>query len=124
MIAGELSPMVTGIVFCNLIAFCRDACELRYAREWTEALLRWCERQPQMVAYNGLCLVHRAEIMQWRGAWEQALQEARWAAERFAWGVLNELACGQAHQAGGGLSPAGGARCRRGRLPGGESVWL
>jgi DNA-binding NarL/FixJ family response regulator len=95
--AGELSPIVTGIVYCNTIAFCRDAYELRYAREWTEALSRWCERQPQMVAHNGLCLVHRAEIMQWRGAWEEALEEARRAAERFTRGVLNEIACGKAH---------------------------
>ena len=36
--AGELSPLVTGIVYCNTIAFCRDAYELRHAREWTEAL--------------------------------------------------------------------------------------
>jgi DNA-binding CsgD family transcriptional regulator len=95
--AGELSAIVTGIVYCNTIAFCRDAYELRHAREWTEALSRWCERQPEMVAHNGLCLVHRAEIMQLRGAWEAALQEARRAAERFTRGVLNELACGKAH---------------------------
>lgn len=95
--AGELSPIVTGIVYCNTIAFCRDAYELRHAREWTEALTRWCARQPEMVAHNGLCLVHRAEIMQLRGAWEEALEEARRAAERFTRGVLNELACGKAH---------------------------
>jgi DNA-binding NarL/FixJ family response regulator len=95
--AGELSPIVTGIVYCNTIAFCRDAYELRHAREWTEALTRWCERQPEMVAHNGLCLVHRAEIMQLRGAWEEALEEARRAAERFTRGVLNEIACGKAH---------------------------
>jgi tetratricopeptide (TPR) repeat protein len=95
--AGELSPIVTGIVYCNTIAFCRDAYELRYAREWTEALSRWCEGQPQMVAHNGLCLVHRAEIMQLAGAWEEALEESRRAAERFTQGVLNELACGKAH---------------------------
>jgi DNA-binding CsgD family transcriptional regulator len=95
--AGELSPIVTGIVYCNTIAFCRDAYELRHAREWTEALRRWCDAQPEMVAHNGLCLVHRAEIMQFRGAWEDAMQEARRAAERFTRGVLNQLACGKAH---------------------------
>ena len=30
--AGELSPIVAGIVYCNTIAFCRDAYELRRAR--------------------------------------------------------------------------------------------
>ncbi len=95
--AGELSPIVTGIVYCNTIAFCRDAYELRHAREWTDALARWCDAQPEMVAHNGLCLVHRAEIMQLRGAWDGALEEARRAAERFTQGVLNQLACGKAH---------------------------
>jgi len=95
--AGELSAIVTGIVYCNTIAFCRDAYELRHAREWIEALRRWCDAQPEMVAHNGLCLVHRAEIMQFRGAWPDALEEARRAAARFTEGVLNQLACGKAH---------------------------
>jgi DNA-binding CsgD family transcriptional regulator len=94
--AGELSPIVTGIVYCNTIAFCRDAYELSHAREWTEALTSWCRRQPEMVAHNGLCLVHRAEIMQLRGAWGDALEEAQRAAERYTSGVLNQLAVGKA----------------------------
>jgi ATP/maltotriose-dependent transcriptional regulator MalT len=94
--AGELSPIVTGIVYCNTIAFCWDAYELHHAREWTEALTQWCDAQPEMVAHNGLCLVHRAEIMQVRGAWANALEEARRAAQHFTQGVLNQLACGTA----------------------------
>ena len=46
--AGELSPVVTGIVYCNTIAFCRDAYELRHAWEWTDALTAWCANQPEM----------------------------------------------------------------------------
>jgi DNA-binding CsgD family transcriptional regulator len=94
--AGGLSPIVTGIVYCNTIAFCRDAYELRHAREWTEALTQWCAGQPEMVAHLGLCLVHRAEILQLQGAWDDSLAEARRAADRFTEGVLNELACGEA----------------------------
>jgi DNA-binding NarL/FixJ family response regulator len=94
--ARELSPIVTGIVYCNTIAFCRGVYQLRHAREWTRALTRWCEEQPEMVAHNGLCLVHRAEMMQLQGAWADALGEARLAAERFTQGILNQLACGKA----------------------------
>ena len=94
---GELSPRMTGIVYCNTIAFCRHVCALRHAREWTDALSRWCERQRGMLAHNGLCLVHRAEIAQLRGQWDDALLEAKQAAERFTHGALNELACGRAH---------------------------
>jgi DNA-binding CsgD family transcriptional regulator/tetratricopeptide (TPR) repeat protein len=94
--AGELSPVVAGIVYCNTIAFCRDVYELRRAREWTEALTRWCEQQPDMVAHKGLCLVHRAEIMTLGGAWRDALEEARRVAEQFTQGVLNQRAVGHA----------------------------
>ncbi|MQA73527.1 MAG: helix-turn-helix transcriptional regulator [Solirubrobacterales bacterium] len=84
--SGDLSPIVTGLVYCNTIAFCQSVYELRRAREWTDALSRWCEQQPDMVAHTGVCLVHRAEILQLRGAWEEALEEARRAGERFTLG--------------------------------------
>jgi ATP/maltotriose-dependent transcriptional regulator MalT len=84
--SGELSPIVAGILYCNMIAVCRDAHELRRAREWTAALTVWCERQPDMVAHRGVCLVHRAELMQVQGAWDQALEDAR---RVVSGGVLN-----------------------------------
>ena len=57
---------------------------MRRAREWTRALADWWELQPEMVAFTGRCLVHRAEILQLDGAWPEALEEARRAGERFA----------------------------------------
>jgi DNA-binding CsgD family transcriptional regulator len=80
--AGELSAIVSGIVYCGAILACRDAHELRRSREWTAALSEWCERQPDLVAFTGRCLVHRAEIMQLGGDWRAALGEARRAQER------------------------------------------
>jgi DNA-binding CsgD family transcriptional regulator len=76
VIAGELSPVTTGLVYCGAIEGCHEAYELRRAWEWTEALTGWCEKQPEMVAFTGRCLVHRAEIMQLEGAWDEALAEA------------------------------------------------
>jgi DNA-binding NarL/FixJ family response regulator len=93
--AGELSPIVTGLVYCNVIAFCQEVYEVRRAREWTAALTRWCEQQPDMVAHTGLCLLHRAEIMELGGAWPDALEEARRAGERFAQ-QAKRMAAGQA----------------------------
>ena len=77
---GELSPIPTGLVYCGVILACQEVYELGRAREWTAALTRWCADQPDLVAFTGRCLVHRAEIMQLEGAWPDALEEARRAA--------------------------------------------
>jgi DNA-binding NarL/FixJ family response regulator len=94
--AGELSPIVAGIVYCNTIAFCQGVYELGRAREWTAALTRWCQRQPDMVAHNGLCLVHRAQLMTLGGTWPAALEELRRLDKSYTEGVLNQRALGHA----------------------------
>ena len=81
--AGELSPIVTGIVYCSVILTCQGVYEVRRAREWTAALTRWCEGQPDVLAFTGRCLVHRAEILQLNGDWPDALEEAQRARQRF-----------------------------------------
>ena len=79
---GEVSPIPSGIVYCGAIDGCRAAFDTRRAQEWTAALYEWCERQPDMLAFTGDCHVHRAEIMQLRGAWSEALEELDRAAQR------------------------------------------
>jgi ATP/maltotriose-dependent transcriptional regulator MalT len=80
--SGEVSPIASGMVYCGVILACRAAYAPARAREWTAALTRWCERQPDMVAFTGRCHVHRAEVRQLEGAWADALEEARRAADR------------------------------------------
>lgn len=82
--AGASSPIVTGFVYCAVIALCRDLFDLGRAREWTGALTEWCAEHPELVPYRGQCLVHRAELLQHQGAWPQAMDEVRLACERLS----------------------------------------
>jgi len=93
--SGEVSPIFTGIVYCGAIAGCETAYDPRRAHEWTNALARWCEEQPQLVAFSGRCLAHRAGILQLHGEWRDALSEAQLARERCEQ-AMNRAATGQA----------------------------
>lgn len=75
--ADELSPHVTGLIYCSVISACRDVYALRRAHEWTAALTEWCERQPDLQPYTGHCRVHRSEIMRLHGEWRESIEEAR-----------------------------------------------
>ena len=111
-VAGELTPPVTGTIYCGVIEVCHQVAELRRAREWTQALTSWCDSQPGLVTFTGQCLVHRAEILRLGGAWPEAVEAARRAAERLA-EADDELAIGaasyqqaEAHRALGQLEAA------------------
>ena len=78
---GQLSPMVTGIIYCGTIGCCQRVYAIDRAREWTAALDAWVRSQPQLLAFTGSCLVHRSEIMQLQGNWQEAFDEARRATE-------------------------------------------
>jgi ATP/maltotriose-dependent transcriptional regulator MalT len=93
--ADSVSPVVAGIVYCGVIAGCEEAFEVRRAQEWTDALTRWCDGQPQMVSFTGRCLAHRAGLKQLHGEWRDALAEAKLARERCE-EAMNRAATGQA----------------------------
>lgn len=114
--AGELSPIVTGIVYCGVILACQEAHDLRRAQEWTAALTAWCEAQPDMVAFTGRCLLHRAELLRTRGGWDDALDEARRAVER-------SLRAGNRGAAGEAWYLDGEIRRLRGDEPGAEESY-
>ena len=82
--ASEVSPIAAGDAYCTVIDGCHEVFDVRRTREWTTALSHWCEAQPQLVMYRGLCFVHRAEIMQLHGDWSDALDELENALKRLA----------------------------------------
>lgn len=97
--SGELSPLVTGLVYCSAIAVCQQVYALHRAREWTSALAEWCQEQPQLVTFAGTCLVHRAEVLQLGGEWGEAIEESRRACDRLPRGDAEGLADASYQQA-------------------------
>jgi DNA-binding CsgD family transcriptional regulator len=82
VMTNEVSPITAGIIYCSVIEACFEIFDLKRAQEWTAALGRWCEAQPELMPYRGTCLVRRSEILQVHGIWTEALAEAARACER------------------------------------------
>jgi DNA-binding CsgD family transcriptional regulator len=94
--ADEVGPVIVGIVYCASIEAFQAMFDLRRAQEWTEALTRWCASQPDLVPFRGRCLLYRAELMRFHGAWPEAIDEAR-RAEEWLSRPPPEPAVGEAH---------------------------
>jgi DNA-binding CsgD family transcriptional regulator len=81
VIAGEVTPLVAGDIYCSVLEGCQETFDLRRAYEWTASLARWCGTQPGLVRYRGECLQYRAEVLQLRGQWNDAARDAQDACE-------------------------------------------
>ena len=79
-VEGRLGPYSTGKVYCSLISACEDLGDLRRAAEWTETTAAWAAQHPFAI-FPGICRVHRAVVLERRGALAEAEREAARACE-------------------------------------------
>ena len=77
VIAGDVTSLVAGDIYCSVLEACQETFDLRRAYEWTTSLARWCATQPDLVRYRGECLLYRAEVLQLRGNWSDAARDAQ-----------------------------------------------
>jgi len=113
--SDDLSPLVTGIVYCASIEAFAEIFELRRAQDWTQALADWTASQPDLVPFRGRCQVYRSALLRFHGEWPEALDEAR-RAEEWLLRPPPEPAVGEAyyeqaelHRLRGELAAAGAA---------------
>lgn len=83
VVSGEVDPLVGGSVYCSMIEACQWVGDLGRAGQWTRALSKWCEAQPEIVAFTGQCSLHRAQLMRLNGALKDALTELERSVARY-----------------------------------------
>jgi ATP/maltotriose-dependent transcriptional regulator MalT len=113
-VEGRLGPYSTGKVYCSLISACEELGDLRRAAEWTEATATWAKRHPFAI-FPGICRVHRAVILDRRGALADAEREASLACE--------ELLGSHLPNAVAAFTEVGDIRRRLGDLPGAAAAF-
>ena len=84
VLTENLASEWAGNIYCHLMAACHELADIQRAREWTDATARWLSQLPAAVLFTGICRVHRSQLLQTTGAWEQAEQEAARVCEDLA----------------------------------------
>jgi ATP/maltotriose-dependent transcriptional regulator MalT len=100
VMAGEMAPVGTGTLYCAVLSTCQDVFDFARAQEWTAALARWSASHPDTAPYRGQCLVYRLEVMQKRGAWPDAMEEAARVCAKVSGPVEQRWAGGAFYQQG------------------------
>ena len=76
VLEGRLTPLWSGNLYCHTIAACHDVADIRRMTRWTDLAERWLASFPSAVVFGGLCGVHRAQLLLFRGEWDGAEQLA------------------------------------------------
>ena len=113
--SGELDPLITGVVYCEVVCAMQALAQYDLADQWTQAMEQWRQGQP-VGSIHGRCRVHRAEILRLRGSCIEAETEALKACEELRPYLRREL--------GWPLTELGRIRLRMGDILGAEEAFL
>ena len=114
-VAGELDPLWTGLVYCEVVCALQALGQYDLAEEWTTAMERWRHGQP-VGSLHGRCRVHRAEILRLRGCCADAETQILMACEELRPYLRREF--------GWPLTELGRIRFRKGDIQGAEDAFL
>jgi ATP/maltotriose-dependent transcriptional regulator MalT len=114
-VAGDLDPLSTGVVYCEVVCALQGLGQYDVAEQWTEAMERWSETSA-VGSLHGRCRVHRAEILRLRGSCAEAERQILMACEELSPYLGREL--------GWPLSELGRIRLHRGDIAGAEEALL
>jgi tetratricopeptide (TPR) repeat protein len=114
-VSGDLDPLSTGVVYCELVCALQGLAQYDVAEQWTEAMERWCDTNA-IGSLHGRCRVHRAEILRLRGSCNEAESQALMACEELRPHLRREL--------GWPLNELGRIRLHRGDITGAEEALL
>lgn len=76
VLAGEVAPDWAGNIYCHLMTTCHEFGDLQRARQWVEATSSWLETLPAAVLFTGICRIHRSQVLQQTGHWDESEREA------------------------------------------------
>ncbi|RHW24598.1 LuxR family transcriptional regulator [Nocardioides immobilis] len=115
VLAGRIGPGEAGNLYCQMISICTDLADVARARRWTEATERWCDLSSSAVMFEGICRVHRAQLLRIQGDLDAAEEAAAAACAELA--ELNVEAVAEAHY------EIGESRRLRGELAGARAAY-
>jgi len=115
LLAGDVEPLTTGIMVCELICAMQGLAQYDRAEQWTTAYEQMRSQGELFGAVIGRCRVHHAEILRLRGSCEEA--------ERVALQACEELRPWLRREFGWPLTELGNIRLRRGDLAGAEEAF-
>lgn len=115
VLADDLKPVWAGNVYCHLMSAYHELADIRRAAALTEATTHWLHTLPAAVLFTGICRVHRSQVFQIKGAWQQAEHEASRVCDD-----LREIHVGSVAE---GHYQVGELRRMRGDLSGAEEAY-